>query len=76
MEGDVIHIDIEKSIHTANGILKLAVKTDIINGELVALFGASGAGKTTLLRILSGLAIPDRGVIKSGEAVWFDSYKR
>jgi molybdate transport system ATP-binding protein len=39
------------------------------------LFGSSGAGKTTLLRILAGLVNPDKGLIKFGDTVWFDSEK-
>ena len=76
MENDLIYIDIEKLMHTANGPMNLTVNTKIQQGELVALFGTSGAGKTTLLRILSGLINPDKGVVKFGNAVWFDSEKR
>ncbi len=76
MENHLIHIDIEKLMHTANGPMKLTVKTEIGSGELVALFGPSGAGKTTLLRILSGLTDPDKGVVKFGDTVWYDSEKR
>ena len=76
MENDVIFIDIEKMMFTVNGRVNLAVKTIIKTGELVALFGTSGAGKTTLLRILAGLVHPDRGIIKFGDTVWFDSEKR
>lgn len=76
MENNVIYIDIEKMMLTVNGKVNLAVKTEIKTGELVALFGSSGAGKTTLLRILAGLVNPDKGIIKLGETVWFDSEKR
>jgi molybdate transport system ATP-binding protein len=75
MENDVISIDIEKLMLTVNGKVNLAVKTVIKTGELVALFGSSGAGKTTLLRILAGLVNPDKGLIKFGDTVWFDSEK-
>lgn len=37
------------------------------------LFGPSGAGKTTTLRCLAGLLAPERGRIRLGEDVWFDS---
>ncbi len=76
MESGMIYIDIEKMMHTANGPKNLQVKTEIATGELVALFGPSGAGKTTLLRILAGLVTPDRGVVRFGEEVWFDSNQR
>lgn len=76
MENDLIQIDIEKLMHTANGPMNLKIQTEIRSGELVALFGPSGAGKTTLLRILSGLLKPDKGLVKFGNAVWFDSQKK
>src|ERR1035437_8059126 len=73
MENDVIFIDVEKQIFTVDGNMKLAVNTTIQKGDLVALFGLSRAGKTTLLRILAGLIKPDRGVIRLGSTVLFDS---
>jgi molybdate transport system ATP-binding protein len=73
MENDLILIDVEKMMHTANGPMNLVVKASIQTGELVALFGQSGAGKTTLLRILAGLLVPDKGLIRFGNSVWFDS---
>lgn len=76
MENDVIHIDVEKMMHTANGPMNLKVQTSIHPGELVALFGQSGAGKTTLLRILAGLIVPDKGLISFGNRVWFNSIKK
>lgn len=76
MENNVISIDIEKQMLTANGPMNLAIRATIPSGELVALFGESGAGKTTLLRILAGLLTPDKGLIKFGNIVWFDSEKQ
>jgi molybdate transport system ATP-binding protein len=76
MENHLIHIDIEKLMHTAHGPMNLKIQTEIGSGELVALFGPSGAGKTTLLRILSGLLNPDKGVVKFGNTVWYDSEKK
>lgn len=76
MGNDVVHIDVEKMMLTANGPMKLSVQVSIQTGELVALFGQSGAGKTTLLKILAGLLTPDKGMIQFGNTVWFDSDKR
>ncbi|HVF73876.1 MAG TPA: ATP-binding protein [Acidimicrobiales bacterium] len=40
------------------------VEVDVKKGEVLALLGTNGAGKSTLLRAVSGLAIPDRGVVR------------
>jgi len=76
MENDLIVIDIQKKMLTASGPMDLIVQTKILPGNLVAIFGESGAGKTTLLRILAGLTNPDKGIIRFGNSVWFDSAKR
>lgn len=76
MADDLIRIDVEKLMMTANGPVNLAIKTEIKTGELVAVFGSSGGGKTTLLRILAGLLTPDKGFLKMSNTVWFDSEKQ
>lgn len=75
MENDLIVIDIQKKMLTASGPMDLIVQTKISPGNFVAIFGESGAGKTTLLRILAGLTNPDKGIIRFGDMVWFDSAK-
>ena len=40
------------------------VEIEVAKGEVVALLGTNGAGKSTLLRAVSGLGIPDRGVVR------------
>jgi molybdate transport system ATP-binding protein len=42
-------------------------------GNVTALFGRSGSGKTTLVNLIAGLARPDRGAIRLGDTVLFDS---
>ena len=37
---------------------------DLHEGEVLALLGNNGAGKSTLLRAVTGLGIPDRGVVR------------
>jgi ABC-type branched-subunit amino acid transport system ATPase component len=40
------------------------VNFEIYRGECVALLGTNGAGKSTVLRVVSGLEVPDRGVVR------------
>jgi ABC-type branched-subunit amino acid transport system ATPase component/predicted MFS family arabinose efflux permease len=40
------------------------VNFDVRRGETVALLGTNGAGKSTVLRVISGLGIPSRGVVR------------
>jgi ABC-type branched-subunit amino acid transport system ATPase component/predicted MFS family arabinose efflux permease len=40
------------------------VEFDVAPGEVLALLGTNGAGKSTVLRAISGLTLPDRGVIR------------
>lgn len=44
------------------------ISMEIKDGELLALVGHSGCGKTTLLRLLTGLALPDKG------SIWIDGH--
>jgi ABC-type branched-subunit amino acid transport system ATPase component/MFS family permease len=40
------------------------VNFEIHKGETVALLGTNGAGKSTILRVVSGLEVPERGVVR------------
>jgi len=43
---------------------------DVHRGEVLALLGTNGAGKSTLLKSVSGLLLPDRGVVRlSGRTI-------
>ncbi|RMB61684.1 ABC transporter ATP-binding protein [Tessaracoccus antarcticus] len=43
------------------------VSIDIPRGQSVAIMGPSGSGKSTLLHCLSGILVPDAGVVSLGE---------
>jgi ABC-type branched-subunit amino acid transport system ATPase component/predicted MFS family arabinose efflux permease len=40
------------------------VDFEVRKGETLALLGTNGAGKSTVLRVISGLAVPERGVVR------------
>ena len=40
------------------------VNFEVRRGETLALLGTNGAGKSTILRVISGLGVPERGVIR------------
>lgn len=46
-----------------------AVNLSLEPGQMVGMTGPSGSGKTSLLRVLSGLTVPDHGVVRLGETV-------
>ena len=37
---------------------------EVRRGEVLALLGTNGAGKSTILRVISGLGVPQRGVVR------------
>lgn len=39
------------------------ISIELKQGELVCLLGVSGAGKTTLFNVISGILLPDRGIV-------------
>jgi len=72
----MIHIDLSKTLHTSEGIVKAHYKLSIEDSEFITLFGPSGAGKTTLMRLIAGLETPDSGVIEVDGEIWYDSEKK
>jgi ABC-type branched-subunit amino acid transport system ATPase component/predicted MFS family arabinose efflux permease len=40
------------------------VNLEVRRGETLALLGTNGAGKSTILRVVSGLGVPERGVVR------------
>ena len=53
------------------------VSLEVEKGETLALLGTNGAGKSTLLRVISGLGVPKRGVIRlNGQTITYASPER
>src|SRR6202043_142476 len=40
------------------------VNLEVQKGDVLALLGTNGAGKSTILRVISGLEVPERGVVR------------
>lgn len=64
----MLTVAIEKRLASVD----LAVEFDLA-AEVLALFGPSGAGKSMTLKMIAGIETPERGLIRSGERVLFDS---
>lgn len=64
----MLYAEFEKKLD----LFTLRVKIEAENG-ISALFGASGAGKSMTLKCIAGIEKPDRGVIRLGDKVLFDS---
>ncbi len=64
----MLEVDIEKRLEDFT--LHVAFQ---VNREVLVLFGPSGAGKSVTLNCIAGLARPDRGRIRLGERILFES---
>lgn len=64
----MLSVAVEKQL----GALRLSIGFEAAGGA-TALFGPSGAGKTSVVNMIAGLLRPDRGAIKVGDTVLFDS---
>ncbi|HNW15715.1 MAG TPA: ABC transporter ATP-binding protein [bacterium] len=66
---DIVLKGISKSYKNAAGESFAVIKDlslDLKSGAVLRLKGPSGSGKTTLMNILSGLILPDSGIVKAG----------
>jgi ABC-type branched-subunit amino acid transport system ATPase component/predicted MFS family arabinose efflux permease len=57
-----------RNLDFSYGPVQVLFDVDLVvrKGETLALLGTNGAGKSTVLRAISGLALPERGVIRFG----------
>jgi ABC-type branched-subunit amino acid transport system ATPase component/predicted MFS family arabinose efflux permease len=63
-----------RNLDFSYGPVQVLFDVDMVvrKGEVLALLGTNGAGKSTVLRAISGLALPERGVIRfRGRTVTF-----
>lgn len=63
-----LYVDIEKRL----GDFKLKIKFET-DKEVFSIIGASGSGKTMTLKCIAGIENPDKGTIRLGERILFDS---
>lgn len=66
----MLYADFEKTLDLFT--LKVHIET---GSGVFSLFGASGAGKSMTLKCIAGIEKPDRGIIRLGDTVLFDSEK-
>ena len=66
----MLYADFEKRLD----LFTLRVHIEADSG-VFSLFGASGAGKSMTLKCIAGIEKPDRGIIRLGDRVLFDSEK-
>ena len=53
------------------------VDLEVSKGETLALLGTNGAGKTTVLKVVTGLVVPERGVVRHhGRTITFHAPER
>jgi molybdate transport system ATP-binding protein len=67
-----LEIDIEKRLRSREREFQLALRFSS-DADVNVLFGPSGAGKTVTLHAIAGLLRPDRGEVRIGSEVWFNS---
>ena len=72
----MIQINVDKKLSTSQGVRNLKVDVVVPDNSLTCVFGKSGIGKTTMLRMLAGLELPQRGCIRIGEKVVYDSGRK
>lgn len=68
-----IKMNVNKTISRNDREFKLDIKLNSKHDDNLFLLGNSGSGKTTVLKMLSGLTVPDKGIIEINGEKWFDS---
>ncbi len=66
-------VEVDFTLGRDNFSVRIKEKFD---AGITGVFGPSGSGKTSLLQTISGLVLPDEGLIKINSKVVFDSKKQ
>lgn len=63
--------NVTKSFPTRSGsrVVLDDINLDVEHGQKVGILGRNGAGKSTLIRIISGVALPTKGLIHRGMSI-------
>ena len=70
-----LSVGVSKLLQSDRREFRLEVSFDS-DADITILFGPSGAGKTLTLQAIAGLLRPDRGTIRLGDRLLFDSARR
>lgn len=69
-------IFLQKTLVGLDGKMHLDVQFSIKNKSILAIMGKSGAGKTSIIKMIAGLMVPDGGLIKIRDEIWYDSHNK
>jgi molybdate transport system ATP-binding protein len=64
------HVQLDITVRRGPFTLQVGLTSE---ARVLGVFGASGAGKTTLMQAIAGVVKPERGFIKIGDQLLFDS---
>ena len=72
----MISFSFHKELRSATGKMNLKLTAELIEGEILCLYGVSGAGKSSCLKILAGLMKADGGKITCNGECWLDTERK
>ena len=72
----MLKVEFKKNIRSTSGGNLIDVSTSFSLNEITGIYGNSGEGKTTIFNIISGLVLPETGIISFDDTIWFDSEKK
>jgi iron(III) transport system ATP-binding protein len=82
-ETEAAHVSLKNLTKAFNANVRAVFELtmEVKKGEFLSLLGPSGCGKTTILRLIAGLEMPDKGIIRIGDKIvagkeWIQPEKR